>query len=240
MEKTLNGKSAVISGASHGLGEAVAIRLAQLGAHTLLIARRAEPLELVANRIHAAGGEATTYPGDVSDADRMQSIASEIGASRGAVDILVNNAGIPAPRSFEETSFTDWDEVVGVNLTGVFYLTRALWSCLTSAEAAYVVNISGTAGRRGGGSPAYGSSKFGLTGLNYSIAAAGKDHGIRSTILYPGGMDTGWRGAPIGDLPRSQSMDPTAVAEMIAQLVTSPPEFVVNEAVLNPLEYPFM
>ena len=93
---------------------------------------------------------------------------------------------------------------------------------------------------RGGGSPAYGAAKFGMTGLNYAIAAAGQPHGIRSTILYPGGMDTGWRGAPIGELPREESMDPQVVADYIAQLLTSPPEFVVNQAVLNPLNYPFM
>ena len=156
------------------------------------------------------------------------------------VDILINNAGVPAPRSFEETDISDWDAVIGINLSGVFYLTRALWDALISAESAYVINISGTAGLRGGGSPAYGGAKFGLTGLNYAIAQAGVEHNIRSTILYPGGMDTGWRGAPIGVLPRRETMDPQTVATMIAQLLTSPPEFVVNEAVLNPLAYPFM
>ncbi len=240
MDKSLNKKVAVITGASHGLGRSVAIKLAALGAHTVLIARRPDPLSSLADEIRATGGVATAYPCDVSNSESVKGAAAEIHEEFGAVDILINNAGIPAPRSFEETDFGDWDEVIGVNLSGVFYLTRALWDCLISAEAAYVINIAGTAGLRGGGSPAYGSSKFGLTGLNYAIAQAGVEHSIRSTILYPGGMDTGWRGAPIGELPRSESMDPDVVAEMIAHLVTSPPEFVVNEAVLNPLAYPFV
>lgn len=240
MQKSLNRKVAVISGASHGLGRSVALKLATLGAHTVLIARRPDPLSHTAEAIRARGGEATAYPCDVSNAESVITTAARIQDEFGAVDILINNAGVPAPRTFEETDFVDWDEVIGVNLSGVFYLTRALWDCLTSAESASVINISGGAGLRGGGSPAYGSSKFGLTGLNHAIAQAGVEHNIRSMILYPGGMDTGWRGAPIGELPRSESMDPDTVAGMIAHLVTSPPEFVVNEAVLNPLATPFM
>ena len=146
----------------------------------------------------------------------------------------------PRPVAFAETNFSDWDAVIGTNLSGVFYLTRALWDALIAAESAYVITISGTAGLRGGGSPAYGGSKFGLTGLNHAIAQAGKDHGIRATILYPGGIDTGWRGAPIGVKPHSESMDPAVIARMIGQMVVSPPEFVVNEAVLNPLDQPYM
>ncbi len=240
MKDNLNNKAAVITGASHGLGRAVALKLAALGAHTVLIARRPDPLKETASAIREQGGEASVYPCDVSDSSRVRETAAQIQKDFEAVHILINNAGIPAPREFEDTNFDDWDQVIGVNLSGVFYLTRALWDSLKRAKSAYVINISGTAGLRGGGSPAYGSSKFGLTGLNYAIAQAGKNHNIRSTILYPGGMDTGWRGAPIGVSSRSESMDPDTVADMIAHLVTSPPEFVVNEAVLNPLDFPFM
>ena len=240
MNEDLSNKTAVITGASHGLGRAVAFKLAALGARAALIARRPDPLNQTAAAIREQGGEASVYPCDVSDSSRVRETAAQIQNAFGAIHILINNAGIPAPREFEETGFDDWDQVIGVNLSGVFYLTRALWDSLKSADSACVINISGTAGLRGGGSPAYGSSKFGLTGLNYAIANAGADHNIRSTILYPGGMDTGWRGAPIGVAPRSESMDPNTVADMIAHLVTSPPEFVVNEAVLNPLDYPFM
>jgi NAD(P)-dependent dehydrogenase (short-subunit alcohol dehydrogenase family) len=240
MNRSLNDKTAVITGASHGLGQAAAEQFAGLGAHVVLIARRPNPLNQVAETIRASGGVASTYSCDVADSAQARATAAKIQETFGAVDILINNAGIPAPRSFEETNISDWDEVIGVNLSGVFYLTRALWDCLISAESAYVINISGTAGLRGGGSPAYGSSKFGLTGLTYAIAQAGVEYNIRSTILYPGGMDTGWRGAAIGVKPYNETMDPKVVANMIAQLVTSPPEFVVNEAVLNPLNQPFM
>ena len=240
MDAALKDKIAVISGASHGLGRAVAQELASRGAHVVLIARGEAGLDDAAHAIRESGGEATILPCDVADVERVQDAASSIQQRFGKVDILVNNAGIPAPRTFAETDFSDWDEVIGVNLSGVFYLTRALWDLLINAGSATVINISGTAGLRGGGSPAYGGAKFGLTGLNHAIALAGNAHKIRSTILYPGGMDTGWRGAPIGELPRSQSMDPAQVARFIADIAASPPEFALNEAVLNPLDHPYM
>lgn len=238
MDRPLTGKTAVVTGASRGLGRAVASHLAGLGATVVLIARGREGLEKLRDEIAAQGGTALALPCDVSDAAEVQAAAATIKQQAASVDVLVNNAGIPAPRTFDETDFADWDTVIGTNLSSVFYMTRALWDALTRS-AGYVVNISGTAGRRGGSSPAYGSAKYGLTGLNHAIAASGKAHGVRSTILYPGGMDTGWRGSPIGK-PRADSMDPAEVARMVAYLVTTPPEFVLNEAVLNPINEPFM
>lgn len=234
----LSGKTVVITGATHGLGRAVALHLAGLGAGVALIARQQGGLDATAAEIAAAGGSAWAIACDIADPAQVQAAAESIIARAGAVHVLVNNAGIPAPRTFDETGFDDWDAVIGTNLTGAFYMTRALWGSLT-VSAGYVVTISGTAGKRGGGSPAYGASKFGLVGLSHAIAANGKAHGVRATILYPGGMDTGWRGAPIGK-PRAESMDPVEVARLVGYLVTSPPEFVLNEAVLNPINEPFM
>ncbi len=238
-EKLLSGKTAVISGGSHGLGKSVAAQLAALGADLVLLARSAERLDAAADELRAHGSRVLPLVCDVADRGAVQAAAAQIMAETGRVDVLVNNAGIPAPRTFAETTLDDWDAVIGTNLSSAFYLTRALWDALVASGAGYVITISGTAGVRGGGSPAYGSAKFGLTGLNHAIAQAGKDAGVRATILYPGGMDTGWRGAPIGK-PRVESMDPDEVARLVAHLVTSPPEFVVNEAVLNPLSSPFL
>lgn len=239
-DKPLLHKVAVVTGASHGLGRSVARELASLGADVALIARAEQRLGETADELKRLGVRAVPLPCDIGDRAAVQNTAQRIGEQLGRVDLLINNAGIPAPRTFAETSLDDWDAVIATNLSGAFYLTRALWELLTASGAGYVITISGTAGVRGGGSPAYGSAKFGLTGLNHAIAQAGKDHSVRATILYPGGMDTGWRGAPIGAKPRSESMDPAEVARYIGYLATSPPEFVINEAVLNPSSTPFL
>ncbi len=240
MERPLTGKVAVITGASHGLGKATAGHLAALGADVVLIGRDAERLNQTATHLSQHGTRVLAMPCDVSHGAAVQATAEQIIQEMGRVDILINNAGIPAPRTFSDTAFEDWDAVIGTNLSGVFYMTRALWPALTGNGAGYVITISGTAGVRGGGSPAYGSAKFGLTGLNHAIAQAGKDHGVRATILYPGSMDTGWRGAAIGEKPRSESMDPEEVARLVGHLVCTPGEFVLNEAVLNPVSSPLM
>ena len=239
MDKPLENKVAVVTGATHGLGKATAGHLAELGAAVVLIAQGQKGLDETAAEL---GGEAevVVISCDVADQDQVRAAAEYIAEKFGRVDILVNNAGIPAPREFAETQFSDWERVIAVNLSGPFYMARALWDLLIAGGAGYIVNISGTNGVRGSTSPAYGSAKFGLTGLNHAMAAAGKEHNLRATVLYPGGMDTGWRGAPIGVRPRRETMDPEEVARYIGYLVTTPPEFVVNDAVLNPIAEPLM
>lgn len=240
MQKDLTGKVAVITGASQGLGKAVAEHLSTLGADLVLLARHKDHLEAVAEQLRGNGSRVISVSCDISDAAQVQESAQYIVDEMDAVDILINNAGIPAPRSVPETDIADWDEVVGVNLSGAFYMTRALWETLIDSDAGYVINISGTMGLRGSGNPAYGSAKFGLTGLTRAIAASGKEHNLRATVLYPGGMDTGWRGAPIGEKPRTETMEPAEVARFIGYLLTRPYEFVINEAALNPLAEPLM
>lgn len=240
MDRTLQGRAAAITGASHGLGRAVAEHLAELGADVALIARHEEGLEQVVETLRAGGRRALAVPCDVSQPDQVRRAAEQIMAGLGRLDILINNAGIPAPRSIEETNFADWDQVIGVNLSGVFYMTRALWEALAASNAGSVINIAGTSGLRGGPSPAYSSAKFGLTGLTRAIAVAGKPHNLRATVLYPGAMDTGWRGAPIGVKPPDETMAPAEVARFIGYLLSTPGEFVVNEAVLNPIGDPWL
>lgn len=240
MERTLEGKVAVVSGASHGLGQAVARRLVEMGAEIVMLARDLDRLEAAAEPLREEGRQLLTLSCDVSDRDQVQQAATQIVEEMGKVDILINNAGIPAPLSLASTEFDDWDQVIGVNLSGYFYLARALWDALTSRPASYIINISGTNGVRGSSSPAYGSAKFGLTGLTRALAKNGREHNLRATVLYPGGMDTGWRGAPIGVRPAEETMDPDEVARYIGYLLTTPAAFVVNEAVLNPINDPFM
>ena len=226
----------VVTGATHGLGRAISNHLAHLGLDLVLIARSQDRLTDLAGSLAAAGHRALPISCDVGDTAQVAAARDEIVRHYEQVHVLVNNAGIPAPRTFEETDFESWDAVIGTNLTGAFYMTRALWDSLKASDGAYVINISGTSGRRGGPSPAYGSAKFGLTGLTRAIAASGREHNVRSTVLYPGAMDTGWRGAPIGVKPARETMSPAEVARYIGYLIETPTEFVVNEAVLNPID----
>ncbi len=237
MDRPLSQQVSVITGASRGLGRAIAAHFAALGGDVVLLARGEDGLNETVEALAGADGQVLPLSCDVADRRQVEAVAERIIADLGRVDILVNNAGIAAPRGMAETRFEDWDEVIGTNLSGVFYMTRALWPALVASGRGYVINVAGTAGLRGGPSPAYGTAKAGLTGLTRSIAVNGKPHNIRATVLYPGGMDTGWRGSPIGK-PLRESMAPAEVARYIGHLVTTPPEFVVNEAILNPINDP--
>lgn len=239
MTDDLQNRVAVVSGASRGLGRAIALELASRGARVALLARDRQRLEGVAREIQELGGTCEAFPCDVSEVDSVLSVAREIEGEFGRCDILVNNAGIPAPRGIDGTDFDEWDRVLRVNLFAAFYLTRALWKLLGAGDSGYVINISGGAGKRGGASPGYGSSKFGLEGLTAAIASSGSEHDVRATALYPGSMDTGWRDAPIGEKPAREIMDPAEVARFVGYLVTTPKEFVINEAILNPIAHPW-
>ncbi|MFP4200503.1 MAG: SDR family oxidoreductase [Bacillota bacterium] len=239
MAEDLKDKVAVVSGASRGLGRAVALELASRGARVALLARDPDRLGQVAGEIEDMGASCQTYPCDVAEPESVLSAARGIEGKWGRCDILVNNAGIPAPRGIDGTDFDEWDRVLRVNLFGAFYLTRALWELLCAGDSGYVINISGGAGKRGGISPGYGASKFGLEGLTASIAASGSEQDVRATALYPGSMDTGWRDAPIGEKPTREIMDPAEVARFVGYLVTTPKEFVINEAILNPIAHPW-
>jgi len=209
--------------------------------HTvLMISRNEKNLEAAIDGIETENKFAKPFVCDISDETAVKATVKEISTQYESIDVLINNAGIPAPRTFAETSIEEWNTVIGTNLNAVFYMTKSVWELLSAGDGGYVINISGTAGKRGGSSPGYGSSKFGLTGLTHAIAASGKDENIRATVLYPGSMDTGWRGAAIGVKPAEEIMDPKVVAELIEHLIFTPQEFVMNEAVLNPISNPFL
>ena len=240
MKKNLDGKVVVITGASHGLGKAVATECGSLGADLVLLARGKDRLEELRSMLRSEGMRVMAVSCDIAEVEQVRQSAGKILDEMGRVDVLINDAGIPAPRSFCGTEHEDWDRVIAVNLSGAFHLTRALWDGLVDSGAGYVINISGTSGLRGGSSPAYCAAKFGLTGLTRAIAASGSEHNLRATVVYPGSMDTGWRGAPIGEKPPSEALAPEEVARFISHLLTTPQEFVINEAVLNPIGEPWL
>lgn len=192
-------KTIIVTGASHGLGLAISQRLISHEHTVLMVSRTEKNLRAAIDGLKAGRKFAKPFVCDISDETAVKATAKEISVQYASIDVLINNVGIPAPRTFAETSFEDWNTVIGTNLSAAFYMTKSVWELLAAGDGEYVINISGTAGKRGGGSPGYGSSKFGLTGLTYSIAASGKNENIRATVLCPGSMDTGWRGAPIAD-----------------------------------------
>ena len=195
----LEGKVALVTGASQGLGRALALACAKEGANLVISSRSADSLEPVAEEARASGVEVLAVPADVSRSEDVQKLVNATAERFGKIDVLVNNAGLLGPRvRIEEYPEDQWRSVLDANLTGPFLISKAVIPHMR--EGASVINVtSGVSieGRAEWG--AYSVSKFGLEGLTQILAAELKDRGIRANSVDPGGMRTDMRAAAYPD-----------------------------------------
>ncbi len=244
--RRLQGKAALVTGASSGLGRATAIALARTGADVALVARSREELESAEEEVSKIERRALVLPVDLaSESDTSEAVGRAIEAL-GHIDVLVNAAGTDAPGTVEELDVEGWDRTLAVNLRAPFLLSKAAFRRMREAGGGLIVNVSSVAGKKGwANASAYCASKFGLTGLTEALADEGREHGIRAIVLYPGAMATNWgafapeereeEGEP-NDAPPTRVLRPEHVADLIAWVAASPPEFVLTEGIVLPIE----
>jgi NAD(P)-dependent dehydrogenase (short-subunit alcohol dehydrogenase family) len=191
----LEGKVAVITGASKGLGKALALAYAKEGARVIINARSKGSIHPVAEEVEALGSEVLALAADVSKSADVERLVDAATQRFGKIDVLVNNAGLLGPRvAIEEYPEDEWRRVIDANLTGPFLITKA--AVPRMLEGASIVNVvSGVSveGRAGWG--AYSVSKFGVEGLTQILAAELEERGIRANAVDPGGMRTEMRAA---------------------------------------------
>ncbi len=191
----LEGKVALITGASQGLGRALALAYAKEGARLVINSRSEEGIRPVAKEVEGLGAEVLAVAADVSKGEDAQRLVEEAASRFGRLDVLVNNAGLLGPRvAIEEYPEDEWRGVIDANLTGPYLVSRAAISHLR--EGASIINVvSGVSveGRAEWG--AYSVSKFGVEGLSQILAAELEARGIRSNAVDPGGMRTDMRAA---------------------------------------------
>ena len=191
MAEGLDGRVALVTGASQGIGKAIALELAKGGATVALAARSEAKLADVKAEIEAAGGKAETFALDVSNEDAIKATAKEIVAKLGAVHILVNNAGVTRDTLMLRMKTADWDDVLDTNLKGAFLLTQALLQPMMKARWGRVINISSVNGELGAAGQAnYSASKAGLIGLTKSMAREFATRNITVNAVAPGFIET--------------------------------------------------
>lgn len=194
----LQGHVALVTGASQGIGRAVALELAARGATVALSARNEEKLGAVCNEITGAGGQAAVFRMDVGNEEEIKSAVKAAIAQFGKVDILVNNAGITHDQLLLRMKRSDWDSVISTNLTSAYLTTQAVLSSMMKQRWGRVVNITSIFGQMGQiGQANYASSKAGLIGLTMAIAREVASRNITVNAVAPGFIET----AMTADLP---------------------------------------
>ncbi|TMH45781.1 MAG: SDR family oxidoreductase [Betaproteobacteria bacterium] len=232
---TLDGKVAWITGGGSGIGLAAAIEFAKLGAKVVLAGRTRATLEAAAK--HA---KAEICVCNVGDKHQVAAAASDIHKRHGRVDILVNSAGINLPkRSFRDVSAEGWDEIVSVNLSGMFYCVQAVLAGMRARKDGLIINISSWAGRYASTltGPGYNATKRAVIALTESINLEECTNGIRATSVLPGEAATPiLEKRPVPPTPevRAKMLQPEDLGRTLAFIATLPPRVCVNEIIISP------
>jgi len=187
----VEGRVALVTGASQGIGRASALVLAAGGAKVALCARNREKLQQVAEEIAAAGGEAAPFKMDVASEEEIKASVKSVQERFGKIDILVNNAGVTRDQLFMRMKRADWDDVINTNLTGPFLLIQAVIGSMLKQHWGRIINITSIFGQIGqAGQANYASSKAGLIGLTMAVAREVASRNITVNAVAPGFIET--------------------------------------------------
>jgi 3-oxoacyl-[acyl-carrier protein] reductase len=233
----LQGRIALVTGASQGIGRACALELAKGGATVALAARNEAKLAEVVKEIEAAGGQAAAFALDVSSEESLKAGAKAVLERYGKVEILVNNAGITRDGLMMRMKRADWDDVLGTNLTGAFLLTQAIISSMMKNRWGRIVNISSVVGRTGqAGQVNYAASKAGLIGMTRSMARELSSRGITVNAVAPGYIETPMtavlneqqRTAMMATIPLGHPGEPEDIAKAVSFLASDAAAYITG------------
>jgi len=230
-------KTALITGASSGIGLAAAHALSQSGFRVGLLARRVEALNAAVAAIREAGGQAWAGVADVRDAAGVGAFVHQAVDRYGKIDLLVHSAGIFQLRPFEQTSLALWEETLSVNLTGAFVVSQAVWPHIAGGQIIHISSVAGV--QPFPGCAAYSASKYGLVGLGEVLALEGRARNIRVHVLCPGNTETPlWQEQAPAEV-QARMMRPEQVAEVVRWLAVSPPALTFDRVVVRPTRNPW-
>lgn len=236
-EKPLQDKVALITGASRGIGLAIARRLASMGARVSLCARDAKRLESAAADCKSRGADAIALAADITRTAEIDKLVQATERQLGPVEILVNNAGVGHFGPIQDAEESSWDSVLDTNLKAVFLLSRAVAPGMIRMKTGHIINIASLAGKNvfaGGG--IYCASKWGLLGLTGCMAEDLRAHGIRVSAICPGSVATEFNFP--GGRDRSKMLQPDDVAHAVATLLTQAPQSFISEISMRPTQKP--
>ncbi|MFQ5777963.1 MAG: SDR family oxidoreductase [Terriglobia bacterium] len=236
-ERSVPAPLAIVTGASRGIGFAVAVELARRGHRLALLARDPARLEEAVGRLATAAPDVRAFTCDVQDAAAVQASFRQILAWGERVDVLVNNAGLGVFAPLHKLSAADWDTTLNTNLRGVFYCSQAVTRQMILQRSGHIINISSLAGKNAfAGGSAYCASKWGLMGLTYCMAEDLRPYGIRVSVVCPGTVHTEF--SPHTGKDPEKMLQPADVARVVGWLLEQGPQSFASEILLRPTQKP--
>ena len=237
----LDGKTALVTGASRGIGRAIAIRLASEGAAVAInYAGNVKAAEEVKAVIEAAGGRAMLVQADVADSTAVDAMIKAVIEAFGQIDILVNNAGITRDGLLMRMKEEDWDAVINTNLKGIFHCTKAVSKLMMKKRYGRIVNMASVVGLIGNaGQSNYAAAKAGVIGFSKSMARELASRGITVNMVAPGFIDTDMtavlpdkvREAMVADIPLGKIGTPENVADAVVFLVSDQAPYITGQTI---------
>ncbi|MBN1363012.1 MAG: SDR family oxidoreductase [Sedimentisphaerales bacterium] len=230
MPQRLKGKVALVTGASRGIGRAIAVALGAEGATVVLSGRSVPDLKTTSQQVSAAGGAAEVVPAELEDEASIRNLVAETNRRCGRLDILVNNAGITHSAPLAETTTEDLDRCWAINARAPFILCRETLPLLKQAERGYIVNIASVVSVKGYPlQSAYTASKHALRGMSMSLAEELRGSNVRVHVICPGGVDTELVSRVRPDIEKADLIGPEEIAELVVYLVTHQGNAVLDE-----------
>jgi NADP-dependent 3-hydroxy acid dehydrogenase YdfG len=230
-------KTALITGASSGIGKAVALSFANAGINLVLVGRSIDRLQPVADAATQLGVKARSYELDLGDLAAVRPSIEKIAGQLESLDILVNSAGTAYTNHLMDTPLTDWQRIIDLNLSSVLQVIQGSLPLMRQQKSGTIVNLVSVAGQQAFPNwGAYCVSKFGLVALSKALAAEERANGIRVTALYPGSVNTAlWdRDGVDADFDRSAMLDADTVAAAVLYAATAPAISCVEELTIMP------
>jgi len=235
--RLLEGRIALVTGASRGIGRAIARTLGRMGAMLSLCARDSQKLQSARQELEAEGAKVLALPADVSRPDELISLVQTTERSLGPIEILVNNAGIGHFAPIQEASEADWDATLDTNLKAVFLLSKAVAPGMISRRSGHIINIASLAGKNAfAGGSVYCASKWGLLGLTQCAAEDLRPYGIRVSAICPGSVATDF--SPHSGKDPGKMLQPEDVAHAVEMILTQAQQSFISEVLLRPTQKP--
>jgi NADP-dependent 3-hydroxy acid dehydrogenase YdfG len=232
----ISGKTILITGASKGIGKAIALSLAALNTNLGLVARSQKELETLQTEIIKFGGKAEIFIGSVADESFVNAAVKTMLQQFGKIDVLINNAGYGIFDNAEDITATDWDDLFATNTKGTFLFCKAVIPAMKKNKDGHIVNVASDVAKRAfSGGSLYCASKYAQEGFSAAIRKELRPFGIKVSVVYSGLVDSYFHADPQGSTNHDDWLKNEDMANAVRYIITQPKHVVIDELMIHPL-----